>query len=264
LKQTRRLVISDRVFTSKDLLRIANIVAKQQTAEHEQGKKKFEVKFDDDTTVESESPEVIQDEWLVEHGRRPIRIEMSYYNFTLDRHIGINLSHGDDSYGNEVRVSGSGADWVQANFFALKEAVEAVRSQNVWIRRHSNLLVNFIALGIGCLCFLIIELLAIAARKLGVPGLKEFWAEWKEVRASGAWPFLYFYGWVWRYLTGLFLGAFAVRTWLLSIWPSIEFDFGPEHLRREKIKRDRLYSVGALVILPILITLLCDLIVRAF
>jgi hypothetical protein len=84
------------------------------------------------------------------------------------------------------------------------------------------------------------------------------WAQ--GLRLHDYWPLFYLQEWIWRYGAGFLWGAFAVRSWLLAMWPSIEFDFGLQHLQREKIRRRRLAAVFVLIIVPIFASFLYDLI----
>lgn len=267
MRQTRKIAVSDRVFASQDLVRIAKILDEQdKPAEDQRVSTEYEVKFDDNTTLESDSPDVFSDEALTAPAR-PVAIRMSFRDYTRGRHISLSLDHGDSAYGNIAIVSASEPTWLSENFLALKDALDRTRPQAFWFRRHQTLLVNLIALGIGSLGMLIIDLAAVVlVTRLGLQNVVTPLppnSPWRQVLAS-AQPFLYVGGWLWRWAVGFFWGAFAVRRWLLAMWPSIEFDFGLPHLQTEKLQRNRLKTVAALVILPILAQLLYDLMKRAF
>src|SRR5271156_7151057 len=97
MKQTRKITISERVFTAQDLMRIAGVLYKHT---HDKGKNhvttEFEVTFSDNTRFESETPEVFQEESLTAHGR-PVAIAMSYRDYTRSRFISLSLSQGESS-----------------------------------------------------------------------------------------------------------------------------------------------------------------------
>lgn len=226
----------------------------------------YEVRFNDNTRFESDTPEVFQEEMLTAHGR-PIAIEMSYRNYTQSRYISVSLSHGDSSFGNEAIVGAGEPAWVNANFQSLQDVLSRVKPQKVWVRRHETLLLNLIALGIGSAIFLTIDLLDWLIRKMGWNDVVfRLPASWVQVLSALSWfvPLLFVIDWVMRWLVGLAWGAFAVRRWLLAMWPSIEFDFGLPHLQIEKAQRQRLASVFVLIIVPIFTSLLYDLIKRLF
>jgi len=80
---------------------------------------------------------------------------------------------------------------------------------------------------------------------------------------SSAAPILYIWGWILRWGLGFMWGAFELRRWLLSLWPSVEFRFGLAHLQTEQIKRRRLLLVATLIVSPILTNLVAGLIQAA-
>jgi hypothetical protein len=81
---------------------------------------------------------------------------------------------------------------------------------------------------------------------------------WRKV-ITDAIPYLYVMAWLLRLVTGMLCGAPWVRSWLLSAWPDIELDLGPPHLHMEKAKRQRLFAVGTLIVLPILVNVIYDI-----
>ncbi len=262
MKRTRKIVISQRVFTSKDLIRIADVLAKQELPKKElaMSSRKFEVAFADGTEVESESPEVFDDEWLTSSSR-PVAVRMHYRDYKQERGISVSLHHGDWYHRNEVTVSGEAAEWVNANFQALKDILDKVQPQESWVLRHPTLLLNLLALSIGTLAVLIVgHLVGLVFRIVGYPPepSSPWWTTLKP-HFQALRPYLYLAGWIARWLAGFIWGAFAVRHWLLEMWPSIEFDFGLPRLQTEKIKRNRLRSVVAVVVLPTLVKLAYDL-----
>lgn len=272
MKQTRKIEISQRVFTSKDLVRIANVLDKQRLDEQHTKKpfKKleyepvnrkdnwaYEVNFEDGTSVEEDSPKVFEEEWLSLYSR-PVEVTMSYTNYSENRRrISVSLSHGDDhiSFRNQITVSGSDEQWVNANFQLLKDCVASVRPQTSWFVRHPNLLLNLVALGLGSSINLIVFLI-VSMYRGPVPRVLQQPPPWfAAMPPLAAWVFV----WVTRWLSGFFWGAWAIRRWLLDLWPSVEFDFGQEHFKIEKKKRERLNAVWVLAIAPTLVSLFYDL-----
>jgi hypothetical protein len=220
--------------------------------------KKFEVEFEDGTSIEGDSPEVFSDEILTSDSR-PVSVSMSFSNLADDSRTSVALHHGSSSYyDNRIKISGEDTKWLNANFQALKDCVAKVRPQGSWVIRHPTLLLNLIALGIGCLGMLIIDLgLEILVRTTALGSFRINAPPWlTSIRSSWL---MYPVGWVLRWITGYFWGAQCVRNWLLNMWPSVEFDFGAVHLQTEKKKRERLNAVWVLVTVPILVTLFYDL-----
>jgi hypothetical protein len=266
MKQTREIIISEKVFTSEDVRRIASILDKQTRLSSESGHTtdvKYEVKFSNNTTLSSDSPEVFSDESL-NAPARPVGIRMSFHDYKLDRHISLSFDHGDSTYGNLAVISGSEPTWLSENFLNLQEVIDRVQPQSFWFRKHKTLLLNLIALGIGSMGVLILQLIIFSTLdhlKVIKPLPSD--SPWRQA-ITLAMPLLYIMGWFWRWAVGFFWGAFGVRQWLLSVWPSIEFDFGLLHLRSERRQRQRLGLVVTLIILPTALTIIIDLIRAVF
>lgn len=257
MKQTRKIIIAEKIFTGEDLRRMAKIFDKQKTLAAKSDHNvsiAYEVKFSDDTTLETDSPELFSDESLTAPGR-PVAVRMSFQNYSLNRHLAISIDHGDSPYAANVAViSADESAWLSENFLALKEAIDKVAPQSFWFRRHKTLLLNLLALGIGSLVTLIIDL-ALDTFFPHAPRLIPPNSPWHQLD-----PLVDILRWVFRWGGGFFWGAFGIRHWLLSMWPSIEFDFGLDHLKTERVKRQRLIAVGALIVLPITTSLIAELI----
>src|SRR5258707_891425 len=79
---------------------------------------------------------------------------------------------------------------------------------------------------------------------------------WRRVIAHAG-PLLYGLKLFWWWVIGSFW-AFEVRGWLLSVWPSIEFDFVLPHLKTEGMKKRRLLAVATLVVIPLARSIIYD------
>lgn len=264
MNQTRKISISSKIFTIKDLRRIADIFDKQVTlAEKSQhhAAVSYSVTFSDDTALESDSPDLFSEDSLT-FPARPVAVQMTFHNYKLARHINFSVRHGDSSYGNCVLVSAPDMQWLGQTFLSVQDAIRAVCPQGVWFRRHKTLLLTAIALGIGTAGIALLNLLgaAIFLKWLNLSGIivpLRPDSPWRRVVADAA-PFLYVLGWLWRWFAGICWGAPWVRAWVLSAWPDIELDFGPPHLHIEKAKRQRLFAVATLVVLPVLVNVIYD------
>ena len=86
---------------------------------------------------------------------------------------------------------------------------------------------------------------------------------WRRILLHAG-PVLFGVKWIWCWAFGHCCGAYSVRRWLLSLWPSIEFDFGLPHLKTEQMKRSRLVVVWTLIVVPILCSIIYDLMKARF
>ena len=136
------------------------------------------------------------------------------------------------------------------------EAIDTVRPQEFWFRRHPRLGFHLISLGIGSIYVYIgFAAFQLAERFVELPELSP--ASVEKMRRY-LWA-MYVFVWFSRWLAGIG-SAFEVRRWLLSLWPNIELDFGSEHLNIEKKQRNRLMSVVTLIVFPIVTNIIFDLI----
>lgn len=267
MKETRKLHIKDKVFKIDDLKRFALIFEEQsnlarQNEEH--SSLEYELLFSDDTTVESEALDILEDDILFS-SKRPVSVQFSYHNYALNKRISLSLNHGDSSYGNTIIVSGQEREWVNDIFATLTEIIKGVAPQESWIKRHPTLLLNIIALGIGTFGYFLIDIilnLAFAnidlAKHIKPPKEGSLLYSLGLIIKSSLW-FFYLVEWVWKWCLGYLWGAFEIRRWFLNLWPTIELDLGPEHLKIEKRKRKKIYAVFGLIIIPIFTALIYDL-----
>lgn len=268
MKETKKCHIKDKVFNIDDLKRFAKIFEEQATLARENDEHhthNYELNFSDDTTVESEALDILENDILF-NTKRPITVQFSFLNYTLNRRFTLSLNHGDASYGNTIIVSGQEREWINDIFARLTEALNGVIPQESWIKRHPTLLLNIIALGIGTLgLFLIFSAADLVllytdfTKHIKPPKEGGFRYTLGQFIRSNLW-FCYTITWAWKLLAGYALGAFEVRRWFLDLWPSIELDLGPEHLKIEKKKRKKIYTVFCLVIIPIIATIIFDII----
>jgi hypothetical protein len=267
--KTRKIPITDRVFTLRDLVKIASIF-KERSEEalrlDEDFNVTYTVYFSDDSTIESKSLDILDEKFLIGPAR-PTDVRFTFRNYTSSNYLSFRLSHGSSSYssGNMAEISSEDTAWLGQNFLDIKESIETAKPQTFWFIKHPTLLLNLIALGIGSsyLLFteLIIEVLFNYIRlETVIQPLSES-SPWREVLLLSL-PFLYIFWWLWAWLLGHFTGAYTVRRWLLDLWPNIEFDFGANHLLTEKARRSRFALVLTLITVPIVVNLTYDTLKR--
>lgn len=265
-KKTRKIPITNRVFTLSDLARIASIFREQSglaQRSSEDFNAAYIVYFSDDSTIESSSPDILDEKFLIGPSR-PTGVRFTFHNYTLSNYLSFRLSHGNISYshGNIAEVSSEDTAWLSQNFLGMKESIETARPQTFWFKRHPTLLLNLIALGIGSSYLLFVELIIqMLFRYIGLETVIRPLNEgspWRDVLLLSR-PFLYVFWWLWAWFIGNLTGAYAVRRWLLNMWPNIEFDFGANHLLTEKTRRSRLTLVMTLITVPIFVNLTYDI-----
>ncbi|MBP7053570.1 MAG: hypothetical protein KBE65_21375 [Phycisphaerae bacterium] len=264
MKQTRQITIKNKVFSISDLQRVGRIFKKQRDlacrSDHH-AETSYQIDLSDNTSLDSDSLDLLDSDFI-NGPARPTQISFTFHNYKLHRRIDFRISHGESRYGNSALVSGTEQGWVSENFLALKEAIDSVPPQSFWFRKHPSILLHLVALGIGSISQCALDLFYTQLfMRAGIDRLLPTLAPtspWRDFARAIA-PFLYFLLWIWRWALGLAWGAFGIRSWLLSLWPNIEFNFGAEHLNIEKKQRTRLILVITLVVIPISTSIVYDL-----
>lgn len=263
MKTTRNLKVKDRVFSLEDIQRIANIIGEQKVKANEadvHSSASYLLDFADETRIEVEDSVAISDE-LLARPARVVKVEFDFHDYENKRSINFTIRHGDSPWDSGARISGEDRAWVDGQFLAVKEAVEAAKPQTSAPRRFQGLILHASALGIGSLGQMALDVfIGSVLVWLDVFGNIQPVDQDSKFRAVliSLGPILYALLWIWRWILGLAWGAFAVRSWLVSLWPSVEFSFGPEHHRIEEIRRRRLAGFSTLVLVPIFIAITYD------
>jgi hypothetical protein len=157
------------------------------------------------------------------------------------RDIEITLTEGSaSSYGNSLSVSADDPAWVDATFVELNEIVRAIKPQNNLFLRFQWLFQGTAAITLG---FAILQLIGLLSADQPSPDPK-----WLTLIGSHP-PLLYLVGVLVIFGIGYF-PARMVTDWVTQLWPSVEFDFGPEHLRKRKQLRSRIATAFFALILP--------------
>lgn len=266
MKSTRRSQIRQRIFRLDDLRRVASVFDEQarlaKRSDHSH-RIRYALHFADDTSFESDVPDVLDEDVVAI--KRPVKVEFQFCNYKLQRDMSFSITHGDSGYGNGFEVASNGDSWLNDNFTRLDEAVKGAEPQSFWLVRHPVVLANLIALGIGSLVILLLDILFsfIEPPQIDLSQPHRAWLRslCDFVMAHSTW--FYLVGWVWKWFVGWLWGAAALTNWLLSCWPSIDLDFGAEHLKIEKKRRKRVQVIWTLVVVPILLAIVQDIIQKA-
>jgi hypothetical protein len=261
MKTTRDFTFSDRVFTVQDLMRFADILD-WQVSDTPRDSSEYTVTFEDGHEIKGSSSEVFTEEQL-NRPCRPVEIKIWLWVHSVQDYIRIKLHSGETSYKyeNSITISGNDANWVNANYTALHDAVDKVTPQSLWWRENRfrrMLLLNLIALGVGTLEYAVIVGMVLVSVRVW-PNLPSHTVESFPLSLQ---PMLlsysrFFLSWPWRWFLG-FPWAFIIRRWLLEMWPSIEFNFGSTYLRPDN-RRKKLYWTLTAVIVPIIIAFFCSM-----
>jgi hypothetical protein len=263
MRQTKRHQIRNRIFSLSDLKRIASVFDKEvksATKSSHHFSVEYSLYFADDSSVEGDSSNVLEDSYS--EIKRPVKVEFRFSDYDLDRKATFSVTHGDSKYGNEFVVSSKDITWLNDIYTKLLDLVNGTKPQSSWILKHSTLVYHLVAIGVGAFGMLVIDLVISFIMpsdiSIGndardkVKAIAEFVSQFEVI--------FYILGWAWRWLAGWAWGAGSLTRWLLSSWPIIDLDFGAEHLKLEKQRRKRLYLFLPVIIVPIILSIMQDII----
>lgn len=250
--------IKNKVFSLSDITRIAKLIDayKHQliAVADEQDKRfvrsVFVIECADNSTNEFENIDFLEKDDFNGFGRI-LAIKISLSSYETRHYIRISLD-SERGYGL-LDVEGRDMDWVDAKFSQLIKAIDLVKPQENWYIKNQLLVMNIAAISIGIIpWFLVSTFLDLIITPIENPSekiivIREFFNQipWLEFifPLLGCWGF----GLVWAQL---------LNNWVTKLWPSIEFDFGPDHLNVIKERRKRIKIAGTVVIMPVLLAII--------
>ncbi len=263
MRQTKRFQINQRIFKTSDLKRIISVFDEQASlarkSDHHYSAE-YTIHFSDNTSIESGSSDILEDASI--DIKRPVKIELGFTNYKLERRMSLELTHGNSRYDNKFFVRASEASWLNNVFSTVEGLIKGAESRSFWFSRHPAILTSLFAVSLGSLATLLIQIIV---RSLFPKELNLTPVAIDRIRALGSFIdsfkfWFYLFGWVWKWMWGFTLGAFPLAEWVLGAWPSIDLDFGADHLKIEKMRREKIGVIITLVVIPILISIILDVI----
>jgi len=257
ITERRKINILGKVFSKEDSIRLIAILYGQMSKSEADDHKTFDLSVTDSIgrDYKSDNDEIFNKGGIADT-RRLKEIGCSYANYTSNKNIRLTLHEGSIySDLNCVEISGDDRAWVSEVSDEVRNILDSIQPQGSWLTKHSTITLNLLALAIGSVFVLLITLVV---QFLDKPVSDPSESVSKVRSFFQAYPiFLHALNWGLRWFCGFPL-AFEVRRWFFKMWPMIEFDFGPEHLKIEKQKRVRIFQFLMLVGLPLFLTLLLD------
>ncbi len=258
-REKRSLVISWRIFTKKDI----RLLAQRLNNEYKEAQKKkhhssvtFQLKCLGGISYESDSVEIYDDGGPIDLKKTEV-IQMTFYDYVLDRYIDVLIKAGN--YAGELSIRGTDKNWVHGNFTNLLEIIESIKPQDNLFLKYKDVILHLIAIGIGSSFYLADSLIFRNIPIVPINSISEAILPFIGFLQRNNWAaylFILFLLWC----AGIFTFAFPIRNWFLDLWPNIEFDFGPQHLNLQKKRRERIWILATLIILPIVVNIVTSLI----
>lgn len=260
MKETRKISINNKVFQKRDLELINKIFIDEYNQSKDLGNNisfKFSCYFDDSTSLELSEPNMFKDNDFLDR-RKSIKVSYSFYDFTDSKDISFVVKHGNSDL-SEVEIIGEDCKWVGYMFDLFNEKLKLIQSQENFILKYKKIIniVLSIVLGFYLLKYIYNPILGIFIDNSTTP----YWViRVKELIKQNeilGYSVLYII-----FITGCYIVGYppqdSLMKWVLKLWPSIEFDFGPENKKIEKKRRTRVMAVISLVIIPALLDLILE------
>jgi hypothetical protein len=247
MNHSRETTFEHKLISKNNLRQIAQVLIRNQSKPDDV---KFHVKCEDNATYSSNSINIFDDGGPLDQ-KRIEKIEMSLTNNKYGKCISINLQQGghyfkgsfDLRLTNKIIVKGNDEDWVIATFTKLDEQIEAITVPDNWVIRFYLWILIINMVGVGILAVVLINLSTL---------LGEHFNHVDESRQ----PILF---WFLTILMG-FSGGGYITSKLVQSWPSVEFDFGPEHRRKERRRKNSVGLFFSFGVAPLVIMVIYDLI----
>lgn len=203
-------------------------------------KASYSIAFTDGSMVSSDTMDVFNDgEWI--DLKRAERISMEFNNRIGNRKVGLFIVAGSRRI-SSVQVEGPGQEWVDVNYNKIQTIIKAVKPQPVWVRCCCSLVVVIAAAVSIPICLKMLLLTLIQDILPNAPNTLPYSLPWS---------------------LGIMFGpvAFAlVSSQMPKLWPMIEFDFGPEHMRTARARRKAVEWAIGVVLLPVALGVITNLI----
>jgi hypothetical protein len=255
IKETRKLIIKERIITLDNLRSLSNVLHQEFSSLNSvktHTKISFSATCADASSFQSEDTDLFNADSILSK-KKVESVSLTLTHYETNAFVEIELSHGDSSWRNQVTIHGEDSKWVNGTLKIIEETIESFAPQNVFLFKNKQLIKTVFALGLGSLYFYITTLIP-SEPSTDTP---EWVIQLSTLIASvplGDYLFKYFI----FYVIGFFPAEFLFEK-LKSLWPSVELQIGPEHTHIEKRRRIWVANAFILGVLPIIHSLISDI-----
>lgn len=263
IHEKRRQTIEWRIFRKIDIQRIGSFVFEEYRKAIEiktHCSINFNILCEGGISFESDSLDILDDGGPLDI-KKVKTIQIAFRNYKNGNHIDFDLREGRYSEG-EIIVIGDNRDWVNGTFVSILEIIDSVEPQRNFFLAHKKIILHVVAICIGYSICTILEYLFLRIFKIPVMQINNSYQTLHSIGLflnENKWAYyliLIFFAWV----EGIITFASPLINWLSDLWPSIEFDFGPNYKKIIRNRRERIGFVASIVIIPLLINLLTAII----
>jgi hypothetical protein len=181
-------------------------------------------------------------------------ISFRFRDYDSSNYCSMELTAGNSSAyrGNTIKVEGD-PDWSVLKFNSLKEITRSLAPQNNYFAEHSAVFFHILSVSLGTLILKLISLIPITPEEVREGSLTFIVIKFVEkyfIAELGLYIFLCWLFGAWFVL----MFWMELKEWIGRVWPSIEFDFGPAHLRGPRKIRKALWVLISLVVIPVVLS----------
>jgi hypothetical protein len=183
---------------------------------------------------------------LIEGGvldfKNVVTIKLEYTSHNRDKiEFYVSQIKHRDSY---IKVLGSSSEWVNAKFGWLKEIVDHIKPQENFILKYKKLCTIWLSaiLSFTTIMTMVFLVGILNGEKIGIGSIS--YDGWIIISFLSLIPIGIWYMWI--------------SDQIEKIWPSVEFEFIPEHYNKAKKSRKLISSIGIGVALPIILLLISE------
>jgi hypothetical protein len=263
VKETARIRLADLIIRPADVRKLASIVVGAGTALEPNPASvryfAFSIITADKRSYESESPDLFSEEEGLLDTKPVWSVELRFHDSVSQSSIRVDVTHRNtDNMFNKIEVASLDRDWVAATVHKLQEAISSFEKQATWPRKWETPLVIVGAFGIGHAWDIVVNDLVLA-HILHIQPITPR-PQWVATYLDPIAPFVL---WVANFMIGLAPSMYLTRK-LLELWPSVELRMGRDWAQQEARKRNRLWLFFTVAIVPLLLSLLYDLLKPLF
>jgi|GEM_PF-7109775 len=237
IREKRKLVISKKRITTDKIRELAIIIDREANQTNDNTFLIFSADAIDNSSYESQSIIIFSKNGLIE--KKVIhKINMRFNTLDYNKSIEIQLlqSQEDENNENNILVSGDDPTWVNGVIAELSEVIELAEKQTT--KR------NFIGWSIT-LCWIVFIILYWRLICMPLTVSKNSWLQ-------------FFLGIVIPF--GSILYAISLVKYLQALWPVIELQTGPNHMRMAQLKRSKVQHIFLLILIPLILAAVYDVI----
>lgn len=238
--------IEDKVFSVDDIMELARILYAAFSASRSNNKTvTYFLALWDGQSYELVDQNPTQLRQIIT-SKKVTKINFDFFDFSKENRVAIKIAEGD-SWGNKIDIDTKGDAAFNKLRGQIEDWLESVKPQNNLYLKYRSLLAPIVRIYFGVLT---IELVYLVVGHIGIKpiehpthlelDLRNFLSTYR-IPVFLALAYLEGLPWQWR-----------LFDYLDKLWPPVEFDFGPEHLRQSKSQRKYAGYITTAIVIPVL------------